>query len=101
MRTAFEEMIKDFCSKKGLEVKYHSEAKKMQGEWFWQAAKAAKISQNQPYISATLATDVELYRGLILNPLSHSRIVSVHRGELQQALQTLQNLKSALATAPI
>jgi energy-coupling factor transporter ATP-binding protein EcfA2 len=114
MRTAFEEMIQVFCSNFELPVKYNLDAKEMSGEWFWQAVKTVESSEkakknsgkakknpkNQPYIPVTLANDVELYRKWILNPLTHSCIVSIHRGELQRCLETLKNLKSVIDGNP-
>jgi energy-coupling factor transporter ATP-binding protein EcfA2 len=95
LRTAFEVILKQFCDKKRIKVIYKEDCKKLTTEDFWQQVKKFQ-NGNDNFLDLSIAQDVELYRTIILNPLNHSRIVQVHRSELERAIATIKRLKQAL-----
>ncbi|MBD2425734.1 AAA family ATPase [Phormidium sp. FACHB-1136] len=97
LRTAFEVKIKWFCEKKNIPVKYREKPKDLTSNDFWEPIKNAKDQNGNPkYIDANLAAGVELYRSLVMNPLSHARLVNVSRQEIENAINTIENLENLL-----
>lgn len=100
LRTAFEVLIKRFCEKKNLSVRYKEKAKELTIPDFWNPIKSHlkkdKHGNDIPYLDAGLVKEVELYLSLVMNPLSHSRIVTVFRQEVVDAIATIQKLDAAL-----
>jgi energy-coupling factor transporter ATP-binding protein EcfA2 len=88
LRTAFEHLLKRYCDKKGLPVKYKEKAKVLTSDDFWAVVK--------PHVPSTLADEVEHARELIMNPLSHSRIISVYPAEVNEAIDFIKRLKQEL-----
>lgn len=88
LRTAFEHLLKRFCEKKGLSVKYKEKAKTLTSDDFWTVVK--------PCVSSEIAENVEHARELIMNPLSHSRIVGIYPAEVKGAIETITQLKQEL-----
>ena len=95
LRTAFEVILKQFCNKR-IKIIYKEDRKKLSSDDFWQSVRTAQKKDGTLYVSQLLACDVELYRNIIMNPLSHSRIVQVHRKEVEDAIATIKQLKQAL-----
>ncbi|NES22870.1 MAG: AAA family ATPase [Symploca sp. SIO3E6] len=97
LRTAFESKIKWFCEKKDIPVKYREDPKKLTTDDFWLPIKNAKNPDKTPkYVDVQLAWDIELYRSLIMNPLSHSRITTTPAQEIQKAIDTIERLEQVL-----
>lgn len=97
LRTAFEVKIKWFCEKKNIAVKYREKPKDLQTNDFWEPIKNAKKLDNTPkYIDTFLAFDVQLYRSLIMNPLSHAQLAIAPRQEIQDAIDTIERLEQTL-----
>ena len=90
LRTAFEEAIKKFCDKKRLPVRYFEDPKKLTSEDFWTAIKSGTFLQN------SLINEIELYRKIILNPLSHATIVNIIKKEISEAIDAVENLEVEL-----
>ena len=42
-------------------------------------------------------TEIELYRNIILNPLSHARTVTVVKKEVSEAMKAVETLEAKLA----
>ncbi|MDE0184912.1 MAG: AAA family ATPase [Candidatus Poribacteria bacterium] len=97
LRTAFETVIKKFCEKKGLRVRYCENPKKLKGDDFWIPIKTGKRNDNTPFLEPSLINDIELYRSIILNPLSHSSTVTVVKKEISDAIKAVEKLKTKLA----
>lgn len=97
LRTAFETAIKNFCEKKDLRVKYRENPKKLQSEDFWNPIKQGKPSDGTPFLEQTLINDIELYRSIILNPLSHSHTVPLVKKEISDAIDAVETLQAKLA----
>ena len=97
LRTAFEVKIKWFCDKENIPVKYQENPKHLTTDDFWIPIKNARNPDNTPkYVEASLVQDIELYRSLIMNPLSHSRITTTPAQEIQDAIDTVERLEQAL-----
>ncbi len=97
LRTAFEAAIKKFCEKKNLRVKYRENPKDLRSEHFWDPIKKGKPSDDTPFLEQNLIDEIELYRTIILNPISHSRIVPVVQGEICDAIIAVELLETKLA----
>ena len=90
LRTAFEEVIKKFCDKKRLPIRYSEDPKKLTSEDFWTVIKSGAFLQN------SLINEIELYRKIILNPLSHATIVNIIKKEISEAIEAVENLEEEL-----
>ena len=89
LRTAFEVKIKWFCEKMNIRVKYREKSKDLQTNDFWDPIKLK-------YIDKALAFKIELYRSLIMNPLSHAQLAIAPRQEIQDAINTVERLEKTL-----
>lgn len=97
LRTAFEVKIKWFCEEMSIPIKYRQKSKDLQTNDFWNPIKSAKNSDNiSKYIDPTLAFDIELYRSLIMNPLSHAQLAIAPSQEIQDAINTVERLEKTL-----
>lgn len=97
LRTAFEVAIKKFCEKKNLRVKYRENPKDLTSEDFWGPIKTGTLKDGTPFLEQSLINEIELYRNIILNPLSHARIVPVVKKEVSEAMEAVETLEAKLA----
>jgi len=97
LRTAFEAAIKKFCQKKNLRVKYRENPKDLTSEDFWGPIKTGMLKDGTPFLEQSLIKEIELYRNIILNPLSHARIVPVVKKEVSEAIEAVKKLEAKLA----
>jgi len=97
LRTAFEAAIKKFCQKKNLRVKYRENPKDLTSEDFWGPIKTGTLKDGTPFLEQSLINEIELYRNIILNPLSHARIVPVVKKEVSEAMKAVETLEAKLA----
>ena len=94
LRTAFEMIIQEFCEDKHLPVKYHRDPNKQESQDFWDAIKIRnKITA---LLDQKLINDIELYRSRILNPLSHATIANIPKKEIEDTIEAVERLKTAL-----
>ena len=96
LRTAFEIAIKRFCDKKNLRVRYCENPKDLTSEDFWTPIKTGTLRDGTPFLEQSLINEIELYRSIILNPLSHSRIVPVVKKEISDAIKAVEKLEAKL-----
>jgi len=96
LRTAFEVIIKKFCDKHGLLIKYKEDAKKLGSEEFWQPTFSRQRDDGTKFVSQNTKNNIELYRSLIMNPLNHAGITQTYIGEIQQAIDVVRTLKQEL-----
>ena len=94
LRTAFEVAIKKFCENRDLQVKYRENPKDLTSDDFWMAIKKGR--DGTALLEQKLIDDIELYRSIILNPLSHSRIVPEIKGEISKAIEVVEELEIKL-----
>jgi len=96
-RAAFEGKLKKYCEKHGVWVKFNRDPRQVPNQAFWDASKkhALEAAQNDPAKTARLQTmfaDVEMYRKIVLNPLSHSAAAAIVRAEIQGAIDAVARL---------
>ena len=94
LRTAFEIMIEDFCDAKRLPVRYRRSRDKLDSQDFWDPIKIENGKSG--FLDASLIRDIELYRTRILNPLSHTTIANIPKKEIEDAIEAVERLKTAL-----
>lgn len=101
LRTAFETIIEGFCESKHLPVRYHRNPNRQDSEHFWNAViienKNRVEKGKHTLLNQKLINKIELYRSRILNPLSHANIVNIYRKELEDVIDAIEQLKTALA----
>ncbi len=97
LRTAFEAAIKRFCDKKNLQVRYCENPKDLTSKDFWGPIKTGTLRDGTPFLGQSLINEIELYRSIILNPLSHARTVTVVKKELSEAMKVVETLEAELA----
>ena len=97
LRTAFEAAIKKFCEKENLQVRYRENPKELQSNDFWTPIKTGTSRTGTPFLDQNLINEIELYRSIILNPLSHARIVPVVKREICEAIDAVEKLEAKLA----
>lgn len=102
LRTTFETIIREYCDKKGLHVRYYEDSKKYKSEDFWcriiAETKPDEINRNCEILKLNLliVDDIQTYRSIILNPLSHATIANIHRKEVEGAFKAVKRLKDEL-----
>ena len=98
LRTAFEAAIKKFCEKENLQVRYRENPKELQSNDFWEPIKKMELDDDTPFLGQELIDEIELYRSIILNPLSHARTVTVVKQEISEAIKAVETLEDKLET---
>ena len=94
LRTAFEIMIEEFCEAKRLPVRYRRNRDKLDSQDFWDPIKVENGKSS--FLDPPLIRDIELYRSRILNPLSHTTITNIPKKEIEDAIEAVERLKTAL-----
>ncbi|MCY3553676.1 MAG: AAA family ATPase [Candidatus Poribacteria bacterium] len=103
VRTAFEEIIKRFCDKRNLKVRYCENPKELTTKDFWEVIttqeKRSPIypEQNILLLDQKLVDEIESAQKFILNELSHATFVNIYRKELEDAIDAVEQLEAALA----
>ena len=95
LRTAFEIMVEEFCDAKRLPVRYRRSRDKLDSQDFWDPIKVE--NRKSGFLDQSLIGDIELYRSRILNPLSHTTIANIPKKEIEDAIEAVERLKTALA----
>jgi hypothetical protein len=100
LRTELEVILKKFCQKEGLAVRYKDNPKDLTVDDFWQPVKKYTIRDNHgnpvPFLDEEQIECLERGLSLVLNPLSHSRDADTYRQEVEEAIQTVKDLKQRL-----
>ena len=96
LRTAFEVAIKRFCDDKNLKIRYCEHPKNLKSDDFWQPIKGRKRKDGTLFLDQTLIDEIELYRSIILNPLSHDTISIICKGEICKAIKAVEKLEAEL-----
>jgi hypothetical protein len=96
LRTAFESIVKDFCLKNKLLVTYH-DPKNPQIQYFWNAVTKGKDRNKNPWLTDdVLIQEINFSRRFLLNPLSHSETINVHKSEIERAIKAIEQLENEL-----
>lgn len=101
LRAAFEFMLKKYCEKKKLLVKYVLDSSKLTSDDFWKAVIQYKLDNTASpgvcNLTNVTETSIEHFRKLVLNPLSHHDINKYEiRTEINNAITTIRTLKAEL-----
>ncbi len=91
-RAAFESRIKRYCEDKRVAVRYKTDPQKVPAEWLWQAIKDKAVADGKTSQYQPLFSDIDAYRKIVLNPLSHSGSVPVTRTEIDGAIKAVEAL---------
>jgi energy-coupling factor transporter ATP-binding protein EcfA2 len=98
LRGAFEFILKRYCKKERLRVRFDIDSSKQTTEDFWLAIKDYKTAE--PTIcKLTVPTiaDVEICRKFVLNPLCHQdQTKHESSAEIQKAIEVINQLETAL-----
>jgi len=100
LRTEFETILKSFCDRRSLRVRYKPNAKDLKSDDFWQAILIGNDKNAAPFVDASLQAEIETYRRVILNPLSHAEIVSIFKKEVEDTIKAVEKLDATLKAAP-
>ena len=96
LRSEFEKILKDFCHKKHLKVKYYKQPFKNTSEDFWEAVKEYTNLNN------SIIEKIELYRSIVMNPISHYTIEKPEfKNEIKETIEEVKKLKKALKSVEI
>jgi energy-coupling factor transporter ATP-binding protein EcfA2 len=111
-RSAFEEVLKNFCKKKDIKIKYRDNIKELKSDDFWQEIKSIEVEIRQGkkpklkhqypdkfdvlFTDLTIVDEIELYRNVVLNPLSHSQIINITKDEVSKAIDAVAKLEKEL-----
>ena len=102
VRTAYEAIIKGYCEKNNVGVKYREDRNELDSNDFWTLIRDKKIpnpkgGREKRLLKLALVKKIELARKFTLNPLSHANIVNIPRRELEDAIEAVEWLEDALA----
>jgi energy-coupling factor transporter ATP-binding protein EcfA2 len=99
-RAAFETKLKSYCDKHHLPVKYNKDARRISADDFWQPSKADSTNKAKAVgdaakeaALAAMFNQIELYRKIVLNPLSHSAATPITKVEIQGAIDAVSHLQ--------
>jgi len=91
IRSAFEKILKDYCDKKHLKVKFNRQPFKIDSNAFWEAIVESTT------LSQSTKDEIELYRGIVMNPISHYTIEKPEfKSEIEKSIDIVKNLKDEL-----
>lgn len=88
-RSAFEKELRKYCQRKRKQIVFKPKLKDYTTEDFWAVIK--------PDIDASILSEIDKYRALVLNPFSHYNTERHEiKTELKDAIQAVKNLKNEL-----
>ncbi len=91
IRSAFEKILKDYCHKKHLKVKFNKQPFKVDSNAFWEAIVESTT------LSQSTKDEIELYRGIVMNPISHYTIEKPEfKSEIEKSIDIVKNLRDEL-----
>ncbi len=92
-RAAFEGKLQKYCDKNAIPVRYRSDPRQMDAQSFWEAVKKKLEDKEKLAIYQTSINEIETYRKIVLNPLSHANATTVTRPEIEGAIEAVENLE--------
>jgi hypothetical protein len=95
-RAAFEGRLKKYCDKHRIPVPYRSNPTEMKSQLFWDAIKDKLTADNKLAAVKAQISDIEMYRKVVLNPLSHDHPSTLTPGEVQGAITAIEELDKVL-----
>ena len=97
VRTAFEVVIKQYCERKDLAIKYRENPRDLRSEDFWVPIKMEEDEVGHLLLDLRVVDEIERARKFILNELSHATFANIYRKELDDAIEAVEQLGNALA----
>ena len=97
VRTAFETAIKQYCEEKDLAIKYRENPRALKSEDFWVPVKMETDAAGVLVLDLRIVDAIERARKFILNELSHATFANIYRKELEDAIEAVEELETALA----
>lgn len=95
-RAAFEGKLKQYCNNKGVPVQYKSDPSKLTTEMFWKGIKDKLTADGKLAGVQAQISDIETYRKVVLNPLSHEHPTTLTQAEIQGAITAIEELDKVL-----
>ncbi|MDN5936947.1 MAG: hypothetical protein L0H75_12390, partial [Nitrosospira sp.] len=87
--------LKSYCEKKSVAVQFKNDPAKMTTEMFWTAIKGKLTGPELAEIKKQV-DDIEIYRKIVLNPLSHEHPTTLTTTEIQGAITAIDALDQVL-----
>ena len=88
-RAAFERKLQRYCEKNSVPVRYRTDPRQITAEEFLQAIKKRAKDKGK---TSPAFRQIETYRKIVLNPLSHASATTVTRPEIEGAIEAVENL---------
>ena len=95
-RSAFEAIIKGFCEKNNIAIKYREDVNELNSNDFWTVIRDIKSNNRRRIIKLALVKKIESSKKFILNPLSHANIVNITKKDLEDAIEAVEWLEDVL-----
>lgn len=95
-RAAFEGKLKKYCDKHKVPVPYRSNPAEMNSEMFWSSIKDKLKTDGKLVALQQQVSNIETYRKVVLNPLSHEHPTTLTQAEIQGAITAIDELDKAL-----
>src|SRR5262249_13279056 len=92
-RAAFEGKLQRYCEKNAVPVRYHSDPRRIDAQSFWDAVKKRLQDEGKIATYRSIISQIETFRKIVLNPLSHATPTTVTRAEIQGAIAAVDALK--------
>lgn len=88
-RAAFESKLQRYCEKNAVPVRYHSDPRRIDAQSFWDAVKKRLQEEGKITAYQSIISQIETFRKIVLNPLSHATPTTVTRVEIQGAIDAV------------
>lgn len=95
-RSAFEGKLKKYCDKHRIPVPYRSNPAEMNSQMFWDAIRKKLTDEGKIATYHVQIADIETYRKVVLNPLSHEHPTTLTQAEIQGAITAIEELHKVL-----
>jgi len=88
--------LKQYCNNKSVPVQYKSDPAKLTTEMFWKGIKDKLTADGKLAGVQAQISDIETYRKVVLNPLSHEHPTTLTQAEIQGAITAIEDLDKVL-----
>lgn len=95
-RAAFEGKLKKYCDKHKVPVAFQINTSAVTTEMLWKGIKEKLTTEGKFAAIQTQASDIETYRKIVLNPLSHEHPTTLTQAEIQGAITAIEELEKVL-----
>jgi hypothetical protein len=94
-RAAFEAKLKAFCTKHSVRVPFDQNVNRVTSESLWQSIKERLKAPGKKDVLPNEAAirEIEMFRKVVLNPLSHSGIAQLTEQEIRSSIRAVDDLK--------